>query len=328
MQPCAPSSDDIGTVTRFRKPGAKSGRAATPQDSLSPAAAAFAAFQTLHGSCGTANQAITSATWGPFSLGGECSYDCGFKEQTWWWKNDYTNWVENQIMLPAVAGSDLAATFATAFQPTQQWLNTDLAGYGATVTSALNTILQVDAAIVQAGGQETPAQAQALSTAFAAASQAVASSLAEINQALQNLASWVSWEQGQAGYPQTAAANAKSSFDTVIVNCKMNVMGQLSCGTGDCENQFNGVQNTVDASFGSLASSLTALNAQFTAALNAASLVAGCMINVQEDHVAVSTQITQAQTFPPTSPIRTIHVNEALANWTTVVTDAQSYFSS
>lgn len=294
----------------------------------SPASAAVAAFSLLDQVCGSATNSVNAANFGPFSNSGSCSYDCGFMEQKWNWNADFTTWVKSQNLLPGVVKMDASSGFTNAFATVQQWLVTDLPVYSASITGALNVIRQTDAAIVAAGGVETPAQAQALSDAFSAALAQVQGSLNEANNALQTLSSFISYQSGSDGWLQTLNQACQSSADSSIAASAENLIGQLACGGGEAQDQFNAMQSVVDASFVSLQPPFATVNSQFETAMAAASLIAGDLVNIQTMSALVTAEVNKTQGYSPISPLRTLHLNLATTNWTDLVTYAQAQLST
>src|SRR5688572_12399263 len=71
----------------------------------SAAGAAFAAFDTLHTTCAATVGAVNAAQFGPFRVGGSCTYGCCSKVD-WSWPGDYAPWVR-QNLVPLVQGMDV-----------------------------------------------------------------------------------------------------------------------------------------------------------------------------------------------------------------------------
>jgi hypothetical protein len=80
----------------------------------------------------------------------------------------------------------------------------------------------------------------------------------------------------------------------------------------------------VDASFVSLQTPFAAVNSQFETAMQAASVVPGVFVNLQTSSQSVTDQINQAQSYPPDSPLRTMHLNIAMSLWADLVTYAKA----
>jgi hypothetical protein len=171
---------------------------------------------------------------------------------------------------------------------------------------------------------ETPVQAQALSDAFTGALSQLQNSLGEANQALQGIAGFISQQQGNVGYLQSLNTACQSAVDKSIATNRDNLIGQLSCGGDDVQDQFNGMQAVVDASFVSLQAPFAAVNSQFETAMQAASVVPGVFVNLQTSSQSVTDQLNQAQSYPPDSPLRTMHLNIAMSLWADLVTYAKA----
>jgi hypothetical protein len=320
MSPIPSPPPVLFNVTRRRLP--------SPQAAAidaSPATAAMQAFAALHTICGAANTAVGAANFGPFGDDGSCNYDCGFMTQNWNWNADYTSWAKNLNLLPGVATMDAGAGYSVAFAPATAWLTKTLPA----TTTALNgflgvTIPQIDQAIIDNGGVPTPQQTAELAAAFNGALAQVNLCVAEANQALQNVAAFVIGQSHRTGSLQNLIASMRTSVDSAINSGAENLENQLHCGQGDVQDQFNAMQTTVDASLVSLGPPLTAVNSQFTAALSAASAVAGVFLNIQSDSQVVTDQINLAQAEPPTSPVRTLHLNAATNEWSALASSAQT----
>jgi hypothetical protein len=271
-------------------------------------ATAATAMQTISADCASATAALASQNFGEFSDNGSCSYDCGFKEQTWWWKWDGTTWVKDQTLGPGITGANLATPWPNAISKTVSWAQTNLPRYGAVVTADLQGAS--DAQLADAVTQ-------------------VASSLAEANTALQNLASWLSWVQPQAPNFPALCTSLNTQADTSLQNLAMNLMGQVSCGEDDIQNSINGnAKAPVAQSFANMTSSLATVQADFTTALNAASGVAGVFLNIQSMSDLVTGQISVAQGYPAGSALRMLHADEAAADWNTLLTYVQAQLGS
>ncbi|HEX8192307.1 MAG TPA: hypothetical protein VF552_05355 [Allosphingosinicella sp.] len=290
-------------------------------ENTSSASAALAAFQLLHQNVGTASTAVQSAPFGPFSNNGTCTHGCCGKAG-WGWKADFTASAQGSFG-PALASSDLLGGYGNAIAPTSQWIGT-LANNGAALTQAIASIKQIDAAIVQAGGNATPAQLSALGTAFSSALNAVELSATQADNALQTLASFINYWNPQQNIMQTVDTNWQSSTDTFIQNKMNDLIGQLPCGSGDVTAQFMVLQASIDTACAALKPPFIAVDSQFIAALSAASVVAGVYTVLQSDHTLVSTNLTTAQGLAPTSVLRTMHLNIASSEWATLVSHAQA----
>jgi hypothetical protein len=286
------------------------------------AGAASAALVTLAGSCAAAATAATQANLGPFADNGSCSYDCGFREQDWWWNANYVPYVTNGQLIPGIAQVNIGGAYNNAYQTTITWAGTDLATYGASLTGSLTLIAQIDAAIIHAGGDETPAQAAQLAAAFSNTGNQLSANLNEANQALQSLAGFLSQRQGQIGYLPALAKSCQSFIHTDATNTENNLIGQIACGSGDVQNSFNGMLATIDAAFAALQPPFNAVNSDVQAALQAGQSVAGIFLILQSDSQLVSQAIAEAQALAPTDPLRQFRLNIAATSWSALTTEA------
>lgn len=308
-------------VSLTLKHSAASAERMQADDGPPAAGAAFAAFGSLSTACGSAVSAINAGNFGPFSNSGSCDYDCGFKEQTWSWSQDFTPWVQQNVV-PLAQGMDVSATFASAFTPVDQWVTSVLPACSAGFTNAVSTINAVYAAI-RSAGTATPAQQQQLAQAFTSALSQVQSSLNGANNALQTLSSFLTWATGRSISPQPY----QTAADTAITNQMNDLIGQIACGAGDVQSQFGAMQSTVDASFVSLQAPFNNVNSQYNAATDAGDVVAGVFLNIQSDSQSVTSFLNQAQGVPPTSPLLGMYLNIASNDWAALVTYAQTQLS-
>jgi hypothetical protein len=292
------------------------------------AAAANAALAALAANCVTATTAATLANLGPFADNGSCSYDCGFREQDWWWKANYVPYVTNAQLVPGIAQVNIGSAYHNAYQPTINWAGKDMAAYGASLTGSLALIGQIDAAIIQAGGQETPAQAAQLAAAFSNSGSQLGANLAEANQALQGLAGFLTQRQGQIGYLPALATSCQSFIHTDATNTENNLIGQIACGSGDVQNSFNAMLATIDGAFVALQPPFSAVNNNLQSALQAGQTVAGIFLILQSDSQLVSQAIAQAQALAPTDPLRQLRLNIAATSWNAFTTEANSQLLS
>jgi hypothetical protein len=314
-------------VVRRAVPGGGAKRLAALDGTPSAAAAAQVAFASLTQDCRAGSAAVNATTWGRFSNSGSCTYDCGFMEQDWNWWFDITMWGAPSQLLGAVTNVNIGDAYTNAFAPTAAWVGTDLPGYSTSFTAATTTITQIDAAITKAGGSETPEQAAQLSAAFTNAAVQVTKSLNKANGALQSLAAFDTGQQ-PAGYLPAFLTTLQSSADSWIARLRDNLIGQLACGSGDVTGQYAAAQAVVDASFGSLTTPFATLDAQFQAALQNVSKLAGIFLLIQSDSTEVTEQLALAQTFAPDSPLRTMHLSLASGTWGTLTAEAQAQLTA
>lgn len=302
-------------------------RPAAPDDS-SAVQTAVAAFAQLDQVCAAAIAGINAANVGSFGNDGSCDYDCGLKEQTWWWKADFTTYVKTNSLIPSVSQIDCSAGFGNAFAPTGQWRDGQLPAASADFASAIETIRQIDAAVAGQGGVPTAAQTLALNQAFAAAAQARTNCVQSVNGAVQTLASFISYEQGFVSYLPGQANGCAAQITTWINQQSQNLIGQLACGGDDCQGQFNAMQATVTAAFVGLQTPLATAGAQLGTALQATALITGALINIQADLGGILDQLTQARNEPPASPLRTMHLNIVVNDWNDMVAYVQQQLAA
>jgi hypothetical protein len=311
-----------GFVVAARRDGhrAKAPRRDSPQ-TLTPAQQTFADLVVLANNCAAAVTAVNNANLGRFSNDGSCDYDCGFMEQDWNWWFDFTN-QKAATLLPAVNACNIQGPFMTAYSPTQQWL-VDLSQYGASLTQSLTQISQIDAAI-KASGNETPQQAQQLTAAFGNAATQAGNSLNEMNGALQQLAGYISGVQPGLGGLAAQSVNIQKADDAQIAGWRDNLIGQIACGSGTVTDQFAAAQAVLDGSFISFQPPFIAIDSQAGTALHDASVLPGAMLILQTDSSSFTDELNKAQNYPPASPLRTLHLNNATQDWTTLTTYAQA----
>jgi len=319
--PTASSPSQFGIASRRKSPSSARQGCGADADAGGAQAAALAALLALSNSCTNASALVNQNQLGPYGDSGSCSYDCGFKDQSWWWKADYRP--TNSNLVQVVAANNISGPYTTAFQPTQTWVNTDLPASGNSLTATLAAIAQIDAAIVAAGGNETPAQSSQLAAAFNNLPGILQVNLNQANYALQKLASYLSWVQGGGVGPiQGYVTAAQSYIKTDATKAEENLIGEIACGSGDVTNSFNGMFADVNAKFANMQPGFDAVTAKLAAALQAGDHVAGVFLTLQSDSTLVSEQITQAQSYPPTSGLRTMHLNIAGNEWSDFVQEA------
>jgi hypothetical protein len=315
-----------GFTVTARRDGqqAKAPRRDSPQ-TLTPAQQTFADLGVLATNCGTAVTAVNNANLGRFSNDGSCSYDCGFMDQNWNWWFDFTN-QKAAVLLPAVNACNIQGPFTTAYSSTQQWL-VHLTQYGTSLTQSLTQISQIDAAI-KASGNETPQQAQQLTAAFSNAATQTDLSLAEMNRALQQLAGYISGVQPSLGGLAAQGVNIQKGDDAQIAGWRDDLIGKIACGSGTVTDQFAAAQAVLDAAFAAFQPPFKAIDSQAGTTLHDASVLPGAMLVLQTDSSSFTQEINKAQTYPPASPLRTLHLNIATQDWTALTAYAQAQLAT
>lgn len=289
---------------------------------------AFAAFVALTSECGAANKVVNAANLGPFGDNGSCDYDCGFKEQTWWWKANYTQIVKTNQLEPGVNSMDLSGSYQQAFNQTEQWLNASLPTYTKSFTEDVGNIEKTDAEIIAAGGDETPAQKAALETAFKNASQMIANSNNQTNAALKALAQFISNNTSMKDYLSNLSTSTHDYIKTDATNTENNLIGQIACGSGDVRSSFNGMFSTIDTAYNTMTTAFNSVESDLVVALNAASSVTGAFLNVQSDNTVIAQNLSKSNQYAPTDPLRKFYLQLAQESWTSYVTYAQSQLAT
>lgn len=288
-------------------------------------AAALAAFATLNTACGSATAAVNQNQLGPYGDNGSCHHGCSY-EQTWWWKINFQ--YVNSNLVSVVSMLNAGSAYNAASQLTQQWVSSGLPDYNTLLTGGIQVITQTDAAIGQAGGQETPAQAAQLAAAFSAALTALQHNLADMNQGLQGIASFVTQQNPNNGYLLTYATSCQSSITTSGTALENNLIGKISCGAGDVQNSFNNMFSDVATKLANMQGSFNTVNANFYTALQAVQGAAGIFLTLQSDNSLVSQYLAQAQALAPTSPLRTLRLNMAASVWAGLLAEATTQLSA
>ncbi|HEX4629600.1 MAG TPA: hypothetical protein VH188_01420 [Chthoniobacterales bacterium] len=245
-------------------------------------------------------------------------------EQDWNWSANWVPSVNNGVLIPAVGQLNIASAYTVSFQLTQIWVTADLPNYNTNLLAALATINQVDTAIINAGGVETPAQAAQLTVTFGAAATILQNNLGEMNSALQKIAGFLNWQQQFIGYIQAQATSVQTAITTAATNAENNLIGDIACGDGDVRNSFNGMFADVAAKFAAMQTPFNAVNSNFQVALNAGALVAGVFLPLQGDSQLVSEYLASAQSYAPTNPLRQLKLNMAGSLWAEFVSDANT----
>jgi ABC-type transporter Mla subunit MlaD len=191
----------------------------------------------------------------------------------------------------------------------------------------LTQISQIDAAI-KASGNETPQQAQQLTAAFSNTATQADLSLAEMNRALQQLAGYISGVQPSLGGLAAQGASIQQGDDKQIAGWRDDLIGKIACGSGTVTDQYAAAQAVLDGAFASFQAPFKAIDSQAGTALHDASQLPGVMLVVQTDSSSFTSELNKAQTYPPANPLRTLHLNNATQDWTTLVTYAQSQLAT
>jgi hypothetical protein len=286
---------------------------------------ALAAMSALSTSCSSAINVVNQNPLGRYDNDGSCSFDCGFKEQDWSWWADYRP--TNTGLAQRVAGMDIASPYNSAFRPTEQWLNPDLPNFAIQLSANLASVAQIDAAIA-AAGSETPEQSAQLDSAFAALANVLQSNLNEANQALQNLAAFLTEIKEPTSYLQAFIGSCKNYIQQNATDNENNLIGQIACGSGDVQNTFNAMFADIATKFANMQPNFNDVDNKVQTALAAVDAVTGVFLVLQSDSQLVSGQIVQAQGYPPASALRTMHLNIAANEWTSFVQEATTQFQA
>jgi hypothetical protein len=321
LLPPSPTSQISVASRRKGRPsaGAECGCAA-PADDQGAQAAALAALATLAAACSASQTVVAQNPLGRYSDSGSCTYDCGFMEQDWSWWADYR--FVNTNLQNCVAGMNFSGPYGVACQPMQAWVGSSLPTINTSVNGDLQDIRQIDAAIIAAGGDETPAQRAQLASDFTDLGNQLARNLGLANGALQQLAGFVSWEQGQGGAVDALVASSKTYIQTSATNNENNLIGQIACGAGDVQNSFNNMFTDIASKFTTMTTSFNTVDQDFEAAIQAAQAVAGVFLVLQQDSALVSQRLDLAQGLSPTDPLRLMDLNIATNVWTELVNTA------
>lgn len=291
-------------------------------DASGAQAAALAALASLATTCTNAANAVNQNPLGRYDNSGSCTYDCGFMEQTWSWWADYRP--TNANLVQAVGLCNITAGYGDAFAPTQVWISKDLPQFSTAITGDLAKIAGIDQAIINAGGEITPQQQTDLNNAFDDLNKELQANLNEANGALQYLASFLSWDQGHTGDLQSTVTNSQAFIKQNATGIENDLIGQIACGAGDVQNTFNAMFTDVNNKFVAMQAYFNTVTSNLGVAVQAGSRVAGTFLVLQSDSTLVSQQVQQALSFPPTSALRTMHLNIAGQNWTDFVQEANT----
>lgn len=287
-------------------------------------AAALAAFATLTTYCNNATGTVNQNPLGPYGNNGSCTHDCSY-EQTWWWKADYRP--TNTNLVNSVSFMNMAGNYISAFRPTSVWVSSTLPNYGTALTGNINTILNIDTAIINGGGNATPEQLLQLANAFNLAAQALQNNNTVANQGLQNLASFINYSNPYTGYMQTTATNAQAWIRTNATAIENSVIGQIACGSGDVQNSFNAMFADVAAKFVNMQAPFNLISNGFQLALQATEKVAGIFLSLQAKSQLVSQYLADAQVLAPTNIMRKVKLNSGSNIWGQYVAEANAEFA-
>ena len=306
----------VETFSRRRPTVAQACCAATAAGGA--ASNAQTALATLAADCGAAVTLVNQNPLGPYDGSGSC--DSGCTKYGWVWPADYRS--TNNDLIQALNGTNFTAAYAEASQPTEQWVNTDLPKFGSSVAGNIGTIEQIDAAIVTSGGNETPQQSAQLAAAFSNLTNALQSNLAEADNALQTLASFLSAEERVAGSLQTFFADSLANIKTEALAAENDALSNVPCDDADIQNFYQSIINDVTTKFGNMQPGFGAVVADFNVALKAVQAVVGVFLTIQADSKLVTQALATAQMLPPASPLRTLQLNNAAGDWNSLVQEA------
>jgi hypothetical protein len=284
--------------------------------------AAIAAFNVLAVWCMQTAGVINQYPVGPYADNGSCTYDCGFMEQKWSWTADYRG--VNASLMSLASENNLLSQYTNAFQPTNLWLNTDLAQFTAAFKLYTTDIRAIDTAIIAAGGNATPAQLNSLQNDFNNLAASDAKSLNEVNAGLQSLAQFIN-----SVYPSGLSMHGSLTNDGTSIQADINknqndLIGQISCGDGDVTNSFNNLKAQITGQLTAMDVDCCRVDNSLQAALSAGQSVLGTFLVLQQDCILVNNQITKVESFPPTSLLRILNLNIADALWADLVTYANA----
>ena len=319
---------DFGGLEIVKRPRTASARRHDVQTTLgsTPAQATFAALTTLEALCSSAAAAVEAAALGPYSDDGSCTYDCGFMEQDWNWKIDFTQ-QKAANLVPWIMGSGILAPFSAAYSPTSAWLSS-LSQSGVAILASHDEIVGIDAAIKRAGGVATPAQLQQLGAAFEAIRAEASHSCGQLNAALQQVAGYLAWVQPSLGGVASSVANLQKEDDAQLATMRDDLISNLACGGGTVTDQFAAAQVCVDAAFATLQPPCLAVDSQSAAAMASADWLPGAEVLLQGDFALFQDDLGKARTEPPATPLRVMYLKLAMQTWNQLVADAQSDLAS
>jgi hypothetical protein len=284
----------FSVTTRPRTSTFTGGKCSALQTGNSAEQTVIAALGTLNDSCNTATGVVNQNPLGPYGSNGSCDFDCSY-EQTWWWKADYR--YMNANLVQAIGVVNLQGNYTLAYRPTQNWLS---------VLPNLNTAML--AAINAAN--------------FTDANGLLQDNINDVNPALQSIAGFVNNENQYAGYLQNYAVTSHNSIVQNATAIENDLIGKISCGSGDVQNSFNGMFADVSAKFVNMTAPFNTVNNNFQAALQAVELVAGVFLHIQSQNQLVGQSLTTAQSYPPNSPLQQMYLKIATNEWNDLVTQA------
>ncbi|MES2317588.1 MAG: hypothetical protein V4631_08850 [Pseudomonadota bacterium] len=305
------------TVSTRRKPAGAPPHGCC-NDGSGAQANALASLAILTASCSAANVVVGNNPLGRYADNGTCTYSC-CNEQYWNWWCDFRN--TNANLEKTVTNTDFTAAYANAFVPAQTWVGSALPGLSGTLAENIGTIIQIDAAIRESGG-ETPQQAAQLNTAFLSLANAVQNNQGQMNGATQNIASFLAWEGGQTGVLATAVTNSKAYITTTATNVENNLIGQISCGSGDVQESFQNMFNDIANKFATMQTGFSSVAANCQAALTACQQVGGQFLPLLADGANIQAEVANALSLPPASIMRLLHLKNAQGEWNQMAQNA------
>jgi hypothetical protein len=281
-----------------------------------PATQCIADLAKLQTDLSTASSVISGINLGPFQLGGSCDYDCfiGICIHTcnWSWKLDFTN-VREPLQDAVAQLTQAAGQFGTAFEPTRAWLKTTLPQFSTDFATQAKVILDTNASI-PTGGNPTPAQVQAVQSAFQAIVDGLGTGQQQMNGATEAMAQFnllISAKETMLG---ELGANIQASIDDWIQKTQNDFVSGLPCGGGDADNQVNNAVNTFNSSFAYMQGYFTQVAQDGQAVAIATDQFVGTLTNIQAQYADVLQQVKAAQGYPA-SVIQNLHLDIAQNEW-------------
>lgn len=290
----------------------------------SPFQSAIAALAKLQADLGSSISVIDAANFGPYNLGGSCSYDCVivcWKTYDWSWKLDFENLRGPLTDIVQNLGAS-ASQFAAAFQPARLWLKGILPQFSANFQAQAQTIEQLNAAIIAQGGVPTVLQIVQLRKAFGEIINGINIGEQQMRIAISAM---VEFNQQLSGYTTALTAvttEEKNSITNWINTTWNNFVNQMECGQSDAQNQVNQAISTFTTAIGQVQTSFQVLQSDGDAVATAIEQLVGTFANINDQYGLVAGQIGESQSYPA-GPIANLHLNIAAEEWAQLAQYAQ-----
>jgi hypothetical protein len=279
-----------------------------------PAQDAIAAIGRLHAQLQASRVVVSQAILGPYRMGVACQYDCVlgicWKEARWNAELDLSTRADLQSVIGEVERA--SDRYHAAIEPARGWLRNTLPQFSVQFSQHTATIRSTAAAIRQAHGRVTPAQAATLDAAFTAILAELKRGQDHMEQAARAVAEFL-LAFDAAMRPVTDAGWAP------VIDAEVNTMraqaNGLPCGAARANHMITEMVHDFSGAVSQIKSSLR--HAELTAieVNRATGTFVGALGSIVDQYGNVAAQVATAESLP-TSIIQDLHLDIAADEWT------------